>query len=524
MSGISRRDFLVAAGGAFLLGCTPDAPVPRAGALLGPDGRTGHRLRDGGFPAPVRHSKVQVLVAGAGIAGLSCGWWLRRNGFADFRLLELETAPGGNARYGANAVSQFPWGAHYLPLPGPEAEYVRLLLADLGAIQGSPLVDAPVYDERLIVNAPAERLFIHGAWHDSLQPRFGIGAAAVRDLERFERLMQEWTQRKGRDGRHAFSIPSPLSSTDPDFLALDRITMQQWMLLQGLKSEALHWYVSYCCRDDYGAGHDRVSAWAGLHYFCSRRGSAANTDAHSVLTAPNGNGWIVRQLAERLQAQLQTGRAVVRLETAGNRLQVDVFDVERQEIERIECEHVVWAAPSFVLARIFAAARAMPQPEYAPWLIANLTLRNVDENEFTAWDSVIYQGEGLGYVDATHQKRDYRRPDRVLTYYHALSRQAPREARQQLLSASHESWSRRVFADLKKAHPGLERQCTSVDLWRWPHAMAIPAPGFRSATMQRQRSLHPRLHVAHSDMSGFSILEEAQYWGVRAAKAVLAAT
>lgn len=523
MSGISRRDFLVAAGGAFLLGCSPDAPPPLHGVLRGPDGRTGHRLRDGGFPAPVRYGKTSVLVVGAGIAGLSCGWWLQRNGFSDFRLCELETVPGGNARHGSNAISEFPLGAHYLPLPGPEADYVRLLLADLGAIQGSPLVEAPVYSERLIVNAPAERLYIHGGWHDGLLPRFGAGASAVRELERFEQLMQEWTHRKGRDGRHAFSVPSPLSSTDPDFLALDNITMQQWMLSQGLKSEALHWYVSYCCRDDYGAGHDKVSAWAGLHYYCSRRGRAANTDAHNVLTAPEGNGWIVRRLADRLKGVLQTGQAIVRVETAGKRLHVDVFDVERNEVERVECEHVVWAAPSFVLARVFEPARALSQPEYAPWLIANLTLRNVDESEFTAWDSVIYQGEGLGYVDATHQNREYRRPDRVLTYYHALSQQTPRESRQRLLSASHESWGRQVFADLGKAHPRLEQQCSSLDVWRWPHAMAIPSPGFLAAAGRRRQSLHPRLHLAHADLSGFSILEEAQYWGVTAARAILSA-
>ena len=161
-------------------------------------------------------------------------------------------------------------------------------------------------------------------------------------------------------------------------------------------------------------------------------------------------------------------------------------------------------------------------PEYAPWLVANLTINNIDEHEFTTWDNVIYQGQGLGYVDATHQQMQFHRPQRVLTYYNALSNLPPREARQQLLTASHETWSKQIFADLHKAHPQLERQCSAIDIWRWPHAMAIPAPGFLSTLPSRQQNLHPRIHIAHSDLSGFSLFEEAQYWGITAAKKILA--
>lgn len=522
MSGLTRRDFLLLSGAALAAGCAP-APSPALppGDLLGPDASVGHRLRDGGFGAPVREERVPVVIAGAGIAGLSCAWWLRRNGFRDFRLLELDHSAGGNARAGRNAVSAYPFGAHYLPVPGVEAEYVRLLLADLGVLQGDPRAEAPAYDERLLVQAPDERLFIHGHWQDELVPTFGVGAAALRELRHFEALMQDWTQRRGRDGRPAFAVPSALSSQDPAFRALDTISFRDWLLQQGLRGEALHWYVTYCCRDDYGAEPANISAWAGLHYFCSRRGLAANADRNSVLTAPQGNGWFVEQLLARVREQLATRHAVVRLAPAGAGLAADVYDGARDEVVRLRCDHLVWAAPLDVLARAWPAAGNRPRPEHAPWVVVNLTLRGVDEHEYTTWDNVIYQGRGLGYVDATHQTLQYRRPDRVLTWYHALSDQAPRAARRQLLSAPREHWLRLGLADLARPHPALARQCERADVWRWPHAMAIPAPGFLAQLPARQASPHPRLRLAHSDLSGFSIFEEAQYWGVEAARGLL---
>ena len=41
---------------------------------------------------------------------------------------------GGNARSGENAITAYPWGAHYLPFPTQESRAVRELLADFGAV------------------------------------------------------------------------------------------------------------------------------------------------------------------------------------------------------------------------------------------------------------------------------------------------------------------------------------------------------------------------------------------------------
>ena len=90
------------------------------GGMVGVDAALGHRFRDGGFPEPTSTVDSGVLVVGGGIAGLSAARELDRLGLRDWKLLELESEAGGNAASGRNAVSEFPWGAHYVPLPGPD--------------------------------------------------------------------------------------------------------------------------------------------------------------------------------------------------------------------------------------------------------------------------------------------------------------------------------------------------------------------------------------------------------------------
>jgi hypothetical protein len=52
--------------------------------------------------------------------------------------------------------------------------------------------------------------------------------------------------------------------------------------------------------------------------------------------------------------------------------------------------------------------------------------------------------------------------------------------------------------------------------------MVRPRPGFlwSEALAAAARPLG-RIHFAHTDLSGMALLEEAQYWGIRAAEAIL---
>ncbi|MGI8671128.1 MAG: FAD-dependent oxidoreductase, partial [Luteitalea sp.] len=161
MTSLSRRGFLSAA----LIGLAPKSGRTIAGGFVNESQGLGHRLRDGGpFATPPRTRRAAVVIVGGGVAGLSAAWRLARRGVDDFVVLEMESAAGGNARWGENAVSAYPWAAHYVPVPGRAAGLVKELFTDLGVFDGVQ------WDERHLVHAPRERLFIHGRWQEGLEP------------------------------------------------------------------------------------------------------------------------------------------------------------------------------------------------------------------------------------------------------------------------------------------------------------------------------------------------------------------
>lgn len=490
----------------------------------------GHRLREGAFPSPEASRRAHVLIVGAGISGLAAAWALSRSGVDDFLLLEMDEVPGGNSRSGRSAVSAYPWGAHYLPLPGPEAELVRLLLAELDVLRGDPGSLRPQYDERYLCAAPQERLFRHGLWEEGLLPQRGVSAEERAEQQRFQAQMEAFKQLHGRDGRRVFAIPMALASHDPEYLALDRLSFRQWLLQAGYQAASVHWLANYACRDDYGTHYDQTSAWAGLHYFASRVGQAANAASDCVLTAADGNAWLMRGLARHAAGRMQTGAMVVRLEAGKHALLVDVL--ENNRLTRFECQRLIWAAPLFILPRVWtnaptALSALLPAGGYAPWLVANLHLTHAPEErhgEAPAWDNVLFDSPGLGYVIATHQRIQRRmQGPSVWTYYRAMEAGSPADGRRVLQETPHALWAEQILSELARAHPDIRAITSRLDVFRNGHAMARPTVGalFGEARRRALEFSHPRIALAHADLSGFSLFEEAQYRGVAAASRLL---
>jgi hypothetical protein len=106
----------------------------------------------------------------------------------------------------------------------------------------------------------------------------------------------------------------------------------------------------------------------------------------------------------------------------------------------------------------------------------------------------------------------------VLTAYWALGGDSPQELRAQrarLLNEPWSVWAQRVVDDLARAHPDLPAKLGRIDLMRYGHAMAVPAPGVRGhAALRALGDPTPgRVHLAHGDLSGYSVFEEAFTWG-----------
>lgn len=493
--------------------------------------RLGHRLREGGFPQPGETLKTRVAIVGGGVSGLAAGWKLARAGVSDFLVLELENEVGGNSRAGQRGEFAYPWGAHYLPLPPPEARAVRELLAEIGVLQGDPTAQRPRYDERYLCATPQERVFRHGWWEEGLLPHMGLSAAEREQQVRFQQRMELLKHARGRDGRRVFALPMELSSRDPEWLALDRIDFRQWLLREGFDAPTLHWLANYACRDDFGTEHAQTSAWAGLHYFACRSGEGEGVHGDTVLTAPEGNAWLVKALAAPCGERVRSGAMVWQLRERGGMVEADVWLEAEQRSITIRAEQLIWAAPAFVLPRVWpemppALAAAAKVGEYAPWLVANLHLSDFPQERSgmpPAWDNVLYHGKGLGYVVATHQLIRRHLRGTVLTYYLPLSDLPPAEARRRLLETPRELWAEQILQELSVPHPDIRRLTTRIDVFRYGHAMRRPVPGsLWGGERERLAAAHPgRITLAHADLSGFSIFEEAQYRGLLAAERVL---
>ncbi len=547
VNGLDRRTLLVGATLAPLVACTRSEQPSYTGGWIGANAERGHRLRDrkaAGVPAPELTRRAGAIVVGAGVAGLAAARELARAGIDDVQLLDLEDEPGGNSRGHVLGGMRCPLGAHYLPLPGERAVEVIALLEALGVRRTER--GRVVYDERMLCHSPQERLHIHGFWQDGLLP----AVEALPNAERADTLAQYRRFGAAVDvasAGGAFAMPTARSAWSPQLDALDRVTFAAWLNAQGLVAPALRWYLDYCCRDDYGAGAAQVSAWAGLHYFASRHGFHAPSDdgnknaeeRDGVLTWPEGNAWLARQLAEPLTQQLQTGRVVLRVSEGRDVVAVDVWNDAASRAERWTAPQLVLAVPLFVAARLMdappaALTRAAAAMPHAPWLVSNLHLADaLDERPGAplSWDNVFYDpgsaNPTLGYVDAMHQRTRSIPGPTVLTAYRALGGNTPSQLaaqRAKLLAEPWSAWSNAVVTELARVHPDLPAKLKQVDLMRYGHAMSVPAPGLRSGAALRAlagpgATSHGRIHFAHSDLSAYSVFEEALYQGTRAGAA-----
>ncbi len=530
--------------------------VPPPVAVHAPGREAGHRLRERWQQGPPGYAdwraaathRIDVAIVGAGVAGLACAWQLDRAGHRDHWVL-TGPEPLGNAagtRVGGLAC---PAGSHYLPLPSTESRHMRELLADAGVLLEGVAAQAPTYDERVLVHGPAERVLSGGLWASGMVPRHAQDADGRAQTAAFFEHVQGLAAERGADGRRAFVVPVALSSADAPSRALDRLDAAAWLDAQGWRDPALRWYLDYAARDEFGATLEEVSAWALVHYFASRGGQARNAEPGAVLTWPDGLAPLARHLAAPAAA---AGRlravSVERIEQQGDGARLFGWEEGGPGAEPvpivIRARRVVVATPLAIAARMVpelgeSIGRLDPRGASArrvPWTIANVLLRRppaerpaADDDGHPselAWDSIVHGSPALGFVHAQHQsiRIDTTGPV-VMSAYRAF---VPRErdaaqALEALLAAPGEpdprAWLALVGLDLESAYGHrVWRDVVRVEVTVRGHGIAAPSPGFlESPLLAALRAASGPVRYAHSELSGYSVFEEAAWWGLRAA-------
>ena len=538
MATYNRREILAAFLGlpVAIAACrNTNLPSLPSGSIVGTADVFGHRLREGLQIEVPKDAWVDIpiVIVGAGVAGLSAARRLKKSGFEDFVLLELEKVPGGTSRSGSAQGISFPWGAHYIPAPMKENRELIALLHEIGVLEGVDSNGGPIVREEFLCRDPEERIFYKGRWYEGLYLHAGESEEDKRQFEKFNLEVGRWVGWRDSQGRRAFTLPISACSDDAEVTALDRLSMGEWMKQRGFSSPRLQWWVDYACRDDYGMKLEQTSAWAGLFYFCSRV-NKPNTESQPLITWPEGNGRLVNHMFETSRDKVQLNRAAVELipveENGRTRVDVITLDQEGREPRGYRAQKLIFAAPQFIGRYLIRNFRDNPpvhvaEFEFGSWMVANLTLKDrpkrMSQRDFPlSWDNVLYESPSLGYVVATHQRsRDF--GPTVFTYYYPLCDENPRVGRTRLLEMDWQGWAEVTLADLSRAHPDIRNLVERLDVVRWGHAMVRPRTGFMWGEARRAGAKPYRsIHFAHSELSGVALFEEAFDVGVRVADEV----
>lgn len=488
--------------------------------LSGTNHILGHRLRVRNFPEPVRKISVPYLIIGGGISGLSAARQLSKKGIDNFLLLEMEGHTGGNSSSGQNKYSKFPLGAHYLPLPNFNDKELLNFLEEAEIITGYSN-GYPVFDEQQLTFSPQERLFYKNTWQEGLVPRYGNNAALESEFSRFFDIMEEFKNLKGSDGKYVFDIPLSFCSRDIQYHSPDNETMQQWLEQHDFFADELLEYINYCCRDDFGLGIAQVSAWAGIHYFAGRKHNLGTDYKDNVLTWPEGNSRLAGHLKKYTADKTLINQLAYNVTVTNGKAVVLAFDNDKKETVEITAGKVIMATPQFVNQYLIPARKEFArQFNYAPWLLATLTLKDLpdDYSYPLCWDNVIFKGAGLGYIYDQHQALGQLQEKKVITYYHSFATANSKKARREIYSKKAEYWKNFVLNDLRTAHPGIEQFAEEIDIHVLGHGMVSPVPGFIHglAKAEAGKSINNTIYFAHSDLSGISIFEEAFHQGINA--------
>lgn len=478
----------------------------------------GHRIKENKNEDLQKNSTVEevdVAIIGAGISGLSVGHFLKKSGFENFKIYEMNSAAGGNSEYFSSPYGRASWGGHYLPIIRNDDDLLKEFLTDHNIIVGEAN-GLPIYNEEYLCQDPHERLLVRGHWQDSLIPDFGLDEVSKNEIRQFHEFTNELKNKKGTDGLSLFSIPIDRSSKDPEFLKLDQISFKDFLIQKKWNSEAMHWYANYACQDDFGTSFENTSAWAGLHYFSARNGKAANTEEQSVITWPEGNGFLSECLQKNIRDKIRLNSSVQKIEKLNSSYKIRIEELAMNTFYQVNAKKVVYCLPRFTTPYLIANSPKLNFLNYNPWLIAHIAIERscLEKNHHLSWDTVKFLEKDLGYINNHHQYLTQNREDILITFYFAFTEDQAMRSRQTLANWNDEKAKEFIISQLQKYHPDIAGSIKTIDYRILGHGMISPSINFlwnqRVTDMPREQD---GILFAHTDMSGISIFEEGFHQG-----------
>jgi oxygen-dependent protoporphyrinogen oxidase len=434
-----------------------------------------------------------VVVVGAGIAGLTAAWDLRD---LDVLVLEESDRVGGRIRSEPRGEYWHNWGAHVFG--GPASETGRLLReTGIDAIPVPGSLTALAYRGRLLTGGRVE------TYPFRLPLSLAERAALVRAGVRLRRAVAAYdraaaprpgeAQVETRDRTLAFmndrTFADFLGSVPPAVDAIFRTTITR-----------------------SSAEPERLAAGHGVGYFhlVWRKGEGLSRNI------PGGSSMLTEAIARELGPRVVTGARVAAVTPSGDGVTVEYVHAGRAV--EVEAAHAVVATPAHVTYRLVrglpeeldTALRAIP---YGPYVVVSFL---TGERGRQPWDGAYAIGTpGTAFnmvfnlANVTREGSE-RRPGGTLMVYSG----GPRLARP-LLELTDDAIVARYLDDLDRVLPGVRPVVLEAVVQRWEQALPYPGPG-RAALQPALELQLKRVHLA-GDYLGTWYSETAVQTGAAAA-------
>lgn len=444
-----------------------------------------HAVRDGAplaIPAPSR--KVDVVVVGGGISGLTAAYQLRD---VDVVVLDKEPKMGGLARRDEWRGIYFSEGTSYFSEPDD----------DTGAF----------YDELKVpmkpIVRPTDRFLVAGKDFAEVWDHGGRNLPFADKVRRNFARFQEAVENVSPEP------VLPVERTSKASLKLDRVSLADWARPYGREIVRM---LDLYSRSAMGGPASMVSAFWGLNFY--------GAEFSPALTLPGGTAGMAEILAARLAeagaGRVVTGAAAIRVAPQGDR-SVHVTYIHEGKPVTIAAKAAVVAvskhyAKHFVSGLPKDQARAMAVLRYEPYLVVNLLLSGRPYK--AAYDTWVDDAAFTDLLLADWIAPSPGRSESVLTVMCPLDFG---ERAMLLVPAMVKARVARVVRDVEKVVPGVRSQIVEARAFSWGHPLVLSAVGALGKIQPRLARPFGPVSFANTDGQVCACVEAAVWEGKKAA-------